>query len=268
MPAAAPAPGAARARVTDALMGGPHGDEAEREAVAEVERRWPGTGEQFRRAAGFHSLAAVEAVTAGARSVILAAAGYKPSGWEGAVAPHAEAAIAEPVSRYLYASADEALALLWQRDAAPAGLSPQAMGCQAPAASPRQVTGMARIAGLQEPWSVQLQLCAHWWAGPLVAEVIAGYAGALPAGSSLVLSWATAGGLPANGEMGRIVERVTGAMPVGHSAEAVAGWIAGAGMRLEWGPADVRAYPCREWADATLAAPVAARVLGVVAVRP
>lgn len=268
MTAVAPEPGAAAARLLDALRGGPHGREPERRAAAEVERRWPGTGEQFRRAAEFHAAIARQAATGGARSVIFAAPGYRPSGWPGAALPHEAAAAGAPGARYLYASADAAITLVWHRMLAPSGPRPRAMACQASAGDPGQVAGMARAAGLEEPWSVQLQLCAHWWPGPSAARVIAGYAEALPPGSSLVLSWATAGGQPPGGEMGRAVERAAGAMPVGHSAEAVAGWVADAGMRLGWGPADVRAWPGREWADAALAAGAAARVAGVVALRP
>lgn len=264
-------PGAAAARLTDALRGGPHALGPERAAAAEVERRWPGTGEQFRRAAGFHAQAALEAVTAwGARSVILAGAGYPVSGWEGAVLPHPVAAIAAPGSRYLYCSADEAITLLWQRVLRH---DRRASACQAPAADPRQVAGMARMAGLEPPWSVQLQLCAHWWTGEQAAAVIAGYAEAgehaeaLPPGSTLVLTVPVAGGQHPRGEMGRLAERVTGVMPASHAPEGIAGWIKGAGLELAWGPADVRAWPGRQWADGDLAAPLGTRVVGVVAVR-
>lgn len=262
-----PLPDATGARLLEALRGGPRAHEAERLVAAGVERRWPGTRAQFRAAAEFHSLIAGWAVAmGGARSLIIAAAGYPPSGWPGASLPHRAAARAVPGSRALYCTGDEALALLWHRVLAPSGMRPPDLGCQAPAADPRQVAGMARAAGLEAPWSVQLQLCAHWWPGPMAAEAVAGYAEVLPAGSTLVITTPVEGGSPSGGEMGRAVAEAAGAMPAGHSAEVVAGWIAGAGMELVWGPGDVRCWPALDRdAEAALAAPLAARVIAAVA---
>lgn len=261
-----PMPDATGARLLDALRGGPHAHKAERAAAAEVERRWPGTGEQFRRCAEFHGSIAQWAVTmGGARSLIITAAGYPPSGWPGASLPHRGAARAVPGSRSLYCTGDEPLALLWQRVLRG---DPRALACQAPAAAPWHVAWMARMAGLEAPWSVQLQLCAHWWPGVVAAGIVAGYAEVLPPGSTLVITTPAAGGRPAGGEMGRAVEKETGAMPVGHSAEAISGWVASAGMVMRWGPGDVRSWPVRDLAGGDPSAGAAVRVLAAVALRP
>jgi hypothetical protein len=269
---------AAPARIMDALRGGPHGSDPERAVVAEVERRWPGSGAQIRAACDFHVRAAEWAVNGAtrdedawpaAKSVIFAACGYPPSGWDGAALPHSAAVLAVPSARYLYASADQAITMLWQQVLAPSGLRPLASACLAPVADPGQLAGMARIAGLEPPWSVQVQLVAHLWPGPVAGEVVAGWAAVLPPGSSLVLSVPVPGGVGAGGEFGRLIGSVAGTMPHPHSEGAITGWITGAGLELHPdGVEDVRALPGRQWAGGVLGAHLAGHVVGTVGLKP
>jgi hypothetical protein len=266
----------AAARIMDAVRGGPHGTARERAIAAEIERLFPGSGQRLREAAGFHSLAAAEAVTAlGARSLVIAGPGYPPSGWDGAQLPHLAAAEAVPSARCLYATADRGLEMLWQGTLAG---DPSASACLAGAGAPGQVAAAAREAGLEGPWSVQVQLCAHWWAGGEAAKVVAGYAEALPAGSSLVLTVPVPGGASAGGRMADLVGQAAGRVPAGHSPQAVAGWVAAAGLSLRWparrrpreapAAADVRTWPGQEWASEDLAAGITGRVVAVVGVKP
>jgi hypothetical protein len=269
---------AAWARLLDAIRGGPRGHEREREAAAEIEERWPGTGEMVRRAARYHSESAVRAVGggeahgrrwAGARAMIFADAGHAPAGYREAVLPHAAAARAAPGSRHLYLSADEAITLLWHGLLAPRGPEPAATAAWAASDDPRQAAGMARMAGLDEPWGVQLQMIAHWWPDEVAREVVAGWAEAMPSGSSLMLTVPAPGGIPAGGEFGKLVASVTGAMPCPHSPQAIASWITGAGLLLgPQGVTDVRARPGRGWAGPPLAAGAAGIVLAAGGLKP
>lgn len=273
MPGLALQPGDSAARLIDALRGGKRGREAEREAAAAIEGRWPGTGSQLRAAAAWHAGAAGRAVTAreapgwpAARSVIFAGCGYPPSGYRGARLPHGEAAWRAPAARFAYCDADEAITLLWHRWLR---LDSRALAFQAPAADPRQAAGMARTAQMEEPWSVQLQLCAHWWPPEVAAGVVAGWAEVLPPGSSLVLSVPVPGAVNPNGEAGAIVAGAAGTVPFRHREDDIAGWVTGAGMRLgPQGVTDVREPGGPGWAHEALGAGLASRVAGAVGLRP
>jgi hypothetical protein len=262
---------AAVARIVDAIRGGPRGTLVDLAAAAEINRRAPESREQARAACEFHVRAALRAVADGgqwpsAKSVVFAEAGYPPSGWTGAALAHSAAAIAVPSARFLYCTADGAIALLWQRTLAG---EPRALACQAPAVEPAQVAGMARAAGLLAPWSVQLQMCVHWWSARQAEKVIAGYAAQMPPGSTLVLSVAVPGGVDTRGELGRLAGGPVGAVPYAHSKEAIAGWIAAAGLVLDpEGVTDVRRLPGRTWAGEALGEHLAGHVVGATGLKP
>ncbi len=271
-----PVPDVAAARIMDAVRGGPHGTDPERAIAAAIEAQFPGSGERLREAAAFHSLLAAEAVTVlGARSLIVAGPGYPPSGWDEAELPHLAAVRAVPPVRCLYVTADRALSMLWQGTLAG---DASATAAWASAGDPGQVAETAQAAGLEGPWSVQVQLCAHWWTDDQAAKVVAGYADVMPAGSTLVLTVPVPGGVPAGGRMGALVGEAAGTVPVAHSPQAIAGWVAGAGLELRWparsrpwearAAADVRTWPGQEWASDDLAAGITGRVVAVLAQLP
>jgi len=208
----------------------------------------------------WHARSAARAVRGGrdgwpaARSVVFCGVGYPPPA--GAL-PHLRAARVAPRAGYGYCSGGEAIAVLWH--ALLAGCPP---AWQARGDEPRQVAGMARAAGLEPPYCVQLRLALHWWPPEYAAGVIAGYAAALPPGSSLAMTVALAGGAPSSGEARAGVSAAV-APVYEHSPEAVAAWVAGAGMTLAGGVADVRG-----WAGGIVREGAPGWFAGAVALRP
>lgn len=260
----------------DACRGGPHGTAAQRAVAAEVERRWPGTRDQVRAADAFHVRQALRAVTGyiggadwpPARGLVYAPAGFWPE-YDGARWPHEAAALAAPRSRHLYANADRHLVQVWQQELRRRRPGPRVMAAQSRAGDPRQGAGMARAAGLEGPWSVQLQACAHWWPPDVARLTVAMWADVLPPGSSLVLSVPVPGGVDARGEFGALVATVVPVAPYPHSAEDVASWIEGAGLVLApSGVRDVRVMPGPALAGEDLAGNLAGHVVGAIGLKP
>lgn len=255
-----PADPATVARYLAELAGEPHGRAGERAVAEMVRRAWPGVADELRAVDAWHARQAAEAVTGAygepARGVVFAGLAYPPG--SGAL-PHLEAARAAPRARFGYCSGGEAIALMWRGALRPGG---GAVAWQARGDDPWQVCDMARREGLGAPLSVQLRLALPWWPAGYAAWVIAGYAEALPPGSSLAVTGAVPGGTPSRPEVARALHE--GIAPTWqHSPEAIASWIEAAGMTLAGRVEDVRG-----WAGEELAAASPSRFAGAVALRP
>lgn len=265
---------AAVARFTDGLADGVHAWEAEEAALREIKALWPGVGKELQATMAFHGRAAEWAVTAGsaggwkrdpARSVIFCVSGYPPS-WAGAALPHIGAAAAAPAVRFAYATGDWTLSLLWEGALED---EPRCEALEARADVPARVLHMARAAGMEPPYCVQLPLALHWWGRDAAEGILAGYAAGLKElgpGSSLVLSASVPGGVAYGGRIAELTGIATGTVPHAWTPQDIEAVITATGMRLhERGLRDVREHDGNGWHLDELSSHRPGRFVGAVA---
>jgi S-adenosyl methyltransferase len=253
---------ATAARLRDALLGGGENFRRDQALAAAVEGIAPGTGRLIRAALAFHAHAAEEAVTdGGATGVVFARGGYPPPPPD--LLPHQRASELSPRARYLYAPDNCVIAAVTRRALMLLGDS-RAGVAEVPASDPEAVIGAAAEHGLGGRLSVHLILAAQCYPPQLAAEVVAGYAKRLPAGSSLVLSLRSFSASPEGEALMAVLE--AGGLPVwAHAPQDVAGWLAGGGMEVTAGTADVRLLAGGRWAGGRLAVAAAGPVIGAAA---
>jgi S-adenosyl methyltransferase len=250
---------AAIARLYDVMRGGYHGRGADKDLAARIEDQFPGTAQTIRDAGRFHRRTAVLAVTAGGASgVLFGASGFPLPGPQ----LHEDAARANPGARFAYAADGSVIRALITRSLKDAG---RAAAFQGSVRDPAGLLGSPQAAALGSPVSVHLPLVLHFWPADFAAWAIAEYGRLLRErgpGSSLVLSLRLADG---GGEYARLLAGA-GIRVYGHTAAAVEGWIAAAGLDPDpRGITDVRAWG-RPWG--TLREPPAGMVAGAVAMVP
>jgi hypothetical protein len=239
------------ARLLSALADGAVASTADREDVAAIEERWPGTGAQIRAARAFHARAAASAVTTlGSRGVLAWPVGY-PCDPD----PHRPALEADPTARVVIAAADEEVALVgravWGSDERVTVIDGAVPDATALIRRP-EVRRLMR----PDPGGRRVPVCVllPWAASHLdpgeAAGMLAEFGAILPARSVVVLSWWTTG---------RDTEEIAGAWA--HSAQSVGGWLKAAGMEVLREPRDVRVPRERQWAERLCARRPGGRVL-------
>lgn len=222
---------AAVARLRNVLAGGTRGAGGDWQLAAEMEAAWPGTGDLITRAHWSHRLMAAQAVTTAdspAQAVIFTAAGLPPP--DGPL--HAWAAKLVPDTRFAYVHGDPTLSLIAR--AVIEGLDRKHVTVidREPEDPEAWIDGAAAQELLAlGPASVHVVLAAHKWPGWLAAEVLTTYRRALPSGSSVCMTLATATG-PLAGKYTAYMSRKAGARIFAHTLEQVAGWIGFAGLRV------------------------------------
>lgn len=245
------------ARVFCALAGGVVHSDADREAAAAVEARWPGTAAQIQSARAFHArVAAWAAGSQGARGLIVTPAGY-PCDPD----PHDAFLKAAPDAKVLLADTDEEVSWVNQEVL---GADPRVTVARVPASSPAAMMSSAEARELPRPLCLIIPFAAMMLPPETCAAALAVYGRVLPAGSVVALSLWTPDGGPAGEEFLREWGPLV-APAWGHTAEDVAGWIRGAGMRAVRKPRDLRAREGREWAEEDLARRSPGRMTGAVA---
>jgi hypothetical protein len=249
------------ARIYCALEGGIYADEAERQIAAEMERRFPGRMRLMKATRRFHARAALWAVTeGGAKGVVFVSAGYP--GHPVNPEPHEDALAAVPSARFAYVSGCPDIT----RYCAAVLGGPQVAAVTGSALDPERVMALPEITGIGVPLSVQVQLAAQFWPGPMAADMAVRWARLLPSGSSLVLSLAIPGPATSSPPW-PYVSTVMGPL-YAHAEDDVAGWLEDAGLRVvPPGITDVRAWPQgEEWAGHGRRA--AGTIMAAVAVKP
>ena len=222
-----PAPGAAQVR--EALAGGPLAGIAARDAARELAAAFPGAPGLPAAMWGIHRNLARLAVTGprAASAVIFAAAGIARDGLL-----HGPAMLAAPSARFCYLDPDP-VAAEYNRaliaDADPGRVhAARALG-----RDPAAVLEAAEAGGIStgQRLSVHLMVSPQRWEPGAARDILAGYAGLLAPGSSIVMSMA---GIAAGRDGDRYLEAVSaGTGPTWrYTLEDAAGWVAGAGMRL------------------------------------
>jgi hypothetical protein len=250
------------ARLLSALADGAVASTADREDVAAIEERWPGTGAQIRAARAFHARAAAGAVTTlGARGILAWPVGY-PCDPD----PHRPALAADPGVRVVIAAADEEVALVgravWGSDE-----RVTVIGEAVPDATALIRRPEARRLMRPDPGRRRVPVCVllPWVASLLdpgeAAGMLAEFGALLPARSVVVLSW-WAAGRGADELVGAWRERIGPGWA--HSAGSVGGWMAAAGMEVLREPRDVRVPRDRQWAERLCARRPGGRALAAV----
>lgn len=244
-----------RAGIREALAGGHRGRAAERDAARRIGALYPRSAGLVTAAWDFHSAAALWAVTETRRAspagaVIFTAAGLPRP--EPAGEPlHCAAARTAPDAGFCYAEADPEVT--WMRQVVMAdACRDRVRAVTAAEDEPERVLAAAQAAGLPVagPVSVHLILCAQYWDDGKARDVLRRYAAPdrdgkrlLAPGSSVCLSVAD----PAPTAVGDAyltgMREILGCEIYRHGPQAVASWIAGAGMVLHpQGVTDCRAF--------------------------
>jgi hypothetical protein len=245
------------ARLYSVQAGGLWGNAAERNAAAEADVRWPGTADQVRAARRFHAVAAAQAVTAGARGLLIGAAGYpcEPH-------PHRAALDAEPLARAVLCDPSAMVTLL---NRALLGSDPRVSTCEATVRDPAVLLGLPEVAALPRPLFVLLPLVAQFWPPAFAASVLREWGALLPAGSVTAVSLWIPDGTRAGDEFAEWFAGC-GARMFGHSPADVAGWLEGAGMVIAApGVRDVRGWTGPARSEAHYARRRPGRVIEAVA---
>ena len=217
------------AQVREALAGGPLAGGAARVAARELTAVFPGAPGLPAAMWGIHRNLARLLVTGprAAGAVVFAAAGIARDGLL-----HGPAAQAAPLARFCYLDPDP-VAAEWNRallaDADPGRVS----AGTAPGRDPAAVLEAAEAGGIStgRRLSVHLLVSPQRWEPGAARDILAGYAGLLAPGSSIVMSLA---GIAPGRDGDRYLEALSaGTGPTWrYTLEEAAGWVTGAGMRL------------------------------------
>lgn len=259
-----------RAGVRDEVTGGHRGRAAEKAAAAMVTELYPQAPRLVAAAQDFHARAAAGAVTAGARAVIFTCAGLPRRGEP----LHYLADAAAPGAWYCYAGADPEVT--WMRRV----VMPACRRVTAVTAAeddPAAVIAAAARSGVpvDGPVAVHVILAAQYWDDATAREVLAGYGPRAPRrllapGSSVCLSAGWTAPTPEGDARAEALGGLLGVPFRRHSREAVASWMAAAGLALADPPgvADVRAYHNPGLRGQVERSRPVSRVLGAVGLLP
>lgn len=245
------------ARLYSAQAGGLWCNAAEREAAAEADVRWPGTADQVRAARTFHAVAAAQAVAAGARGLLIGAAGYPchPD-------PHCAALAVNRRARAVLCDPGPEATLVNQ---ALLGSGSRVIACGGSVRDPAALLALPEVAALPRPLFVLLPLLAHFWPPAFAAEVLREWGALLPARSVTAVSLWMPDGTRAGDEFAEWFAGC-GARMFGHSTRDVAGWLERAGMDVEApGVRDVRGWTGPARSEAYYARRTPGRVIEAVA---
>jgi hypothetical protein len=258
----------AAARLWNELAGGVWADTAEQDLAAALEDGWPGTKAAMRAARLAHARAASWAVgpAGGCRAVIFGAAGLPAPG-----PPHPEAAEIDPRARFFYCDPDPE-AVLYSLEAYASARVRAVRGSvlDPPMAPPRGggPPGLLASCGTGNMHvMMQVQMVVQFWPSDAAAQVVKAWAAALPPGSVLFLSLFCISPAGRGRAFAEFLAGAVGGQAFSHSPEDVRGWLEGAGLEMISGPADVRAWPDRGWAEEGLASSPVRAVTAAARVR-
>jgi hypothetical protein len=260
-----PAGGRARAaRLWNALAGGPHAFEGDRDAAAGIEAAWPGTRETIRRARESHARAASWAVTEGGIGRVI----FGSAGLPAPLPAHTGAAALSPAARFWFADPDADVTRVRRAviERCPRPACRQAAAVRGALSDPGGLLAACGLEGGDAPVMVQAQMSGHFWPGQAMRAGMREWAPALPPGSVLFMSLLSV--CPRRGRgFADALGAAAGTPVYCHSPADVRGWLEDAGLEiLRPGVADVRAWPDQGWAEPELcsspvrAVDVAARV--------